>query len=90
MCVYVCACAQLCPTLCDAMDCSLPGSSVRGIFLAGILQQVVISTPEGLPTPWIETMSLVSPALVGGLFYHCATWEAQYLAEFIDVEELII
>ena len=25
-------CAQLCPTLCDLMDCSLPGSSVRGIY----------------------------------------------------------
>ena len=26
--------AQLCPTLCDPMDCSLPGSSVHGIFQA--------------------------------------------------------
>ena len=26
--------AQLCPTLSDAMDCSLPGSSVHGIFQA--------------------------------------------------------
>ena len=24
--------AQSCPTLCDPMDCSLPGSSVHGIF----------------------------------------------------------
>ena len=24
--------AQSCPTLCDPMDCSLPGLSVRGIF----------------------------------------------------------
>ena len=23
---------QLCPTLCDPIDCSLPGSSVHGIF----------------------------------------------------------
>ena len=23
---------QLCPTLCDSMDCSLPGSSVHGIY----------------------------------------------------------
>ena len=30
-----CACvlvSQVCPTLCDPMDCSLPGSSVHGIF----------------------------------------------------------
>ena len=26
-----------CPTLCDPMDCSLPGSSVHGIFQARIL-----------------------------------------------------
>ena len=30
--------AQLCPTLCDPMDCSLPGSSVHGILLARILK----------------------------------------------------
>ena len=26
-------CTQSCPTLCDPMDCSPPGSPVRGIFL---------------------------------------------------------
>ena len=30
--------AQLCPTLSDSMDCSLPGSSVRGIFQARVLE----------------------------------------------------
>ena len=30
--------AQLCPTLSDPMDCSLPGSSVHGIFQAGVLE----------------------------------------------------
>ena len=30
--------AQLCPTLSDPMDCSLPGSSVRGIFHARVLE----------------------------------------------------
>ena len=29
--------AQSCPTLCDPMDCSLPGSSVHGIFQAIVL-----------------------------------------------------
>ena len=33
-CVCVCVRAQLCPTLCDPMDYSLPGSSVHGIFQA--------------------------------------------------------
>ena len=29
---------QSCPTLSDSMDCSLPGSSVHGIFQAGVLE----------------------------------------------------
>ena len=35
--------AQSCPTLCDPMDCSPPGSSVHGIFQARILEGVDIS-----------------------------------------------
>ena len=34
---------QLCPTLCDPIDCSLPDSSVHGIFRARILEWVAIS-----------------------------------------------
>ena len=48
--------AQLCPTLAsprtvsdplDPMDCSLPGSSVHGIFQARILERVAISFSRG-------------------------------------------
>ena len=35
--------AQLCPTLCDPVDCSPPGSSVHGIFQARVLEWVAIS-----------------------------------------------
>ena len=34
--------AQSCPTLSDPADCSLPGSSVRGIFQARVLEWVAI------------------------------------------------
>ena len=30
--------SQLCLTLSDPMDCSLPGSSIRGIFQARVLE----------------------------------------------------
>ena len=30
--------AQSCPTVCDPMDCSLPGSSAHGIFQARVLE----------------------------------------------------
>ena len=32
--------AQSCPSLSDPMDCSLPGSSIRGIFQARVLEWV--------------------------------------------------
>ena len=38
---------QSCPTLCDTMDCSLPGSSVHGIFQARVLEGVAISFSRG-------------------------------------------
>ena len=44
--VCVCVCAQslqLCPTLCDPMDCRPPGSFVHGIFQATVLEWFAIS-----------------------------------------------
>ena len=35
--------AQLCPTLSDPMDCSLPGFSIHGIFQARVLEWGVIA-----------------------------------------------
>ena len=39
--------AQLCPRLCESMDCSLPGSSVHGIFQGRILEWVDMLCPRG-------------------------------------------
>ena len=39
--------AQLCPTLCNPMDYSLPGSSIYGILQARILKWVAISFSRG-------------------------------------------
>ena len=39
---------QLCPTLCDPMDCGPPGSSVHGIFQARILEWVVMPSSRGI------------------------------------------
>ena len=51
---------QLCPTLCDPMDCSPPGSSVHGILQARILVWMAIPFSRDLPNPGIEPRS---PAL---------------------------
>ena len=37
---------QSCPTLCDPMGCSLPGSSVHGILQARIMEWVAIRAPK--------------------------------------------
>ena len=42
---------QSCPTLCNPMDCSLPGSSVHGIFQARILEWVDISFSRASSPP---------------------------------------
>ena len=38
--------AQSCPTLRDLMDCSLPGSSIRGIFQGRVLEWGAIAFSE--------------------------------------------
>jgi len=46
---------QSCLTLCDPMDCSLPGSSVRGILQARILEWVAISSSRESSQPMNQT-----------------------------------
>ena len=57
VCVLV---AQTCPTLCNPMDCSTPGSCVHGILQARILHWVAIPFSRGYSRPRIEPGS---PAL---------------------------
>ena len=47
--------AQLCPTLSDPMDCSLPGSSVHGIFQARVLEWGAIAF-----TTWAQSQNCYS------------------------------
>ena len=66
VCVCVCVCAQLCCTLLDPTDHSLPDSSIHGIFPGK-------NTRVGLPFPPLGTIpdlgnEPASPALAGGFF----------------------
>ena len=74
-----CLVAQTCPTLCNPMDCSTPGSSVHGIPQARILEWVAISSSRGSSRPGIKPTSLASPALAAGFFTTGATWESTTL-----------
>ena len=63
--------AQSCPTLCDPMDESPPGSFGHGIFQARILERVAISYSRDLPHPGSEPVFPGFPAshaLAGGFF----------------------
>ena len=64
---------QSCPSLCDPMDCSPPGSSVHGILQARMLEWAAVSSSKGSSEPGIEPASLMSPALAGGFFTTSAT-----------------
>ena len=57
--------AQLCPTLCDLMDYSLPGFSVHGILQARILEWVAIPFSSRSSQPGDQTQ--VSPLQVNSL-----------------------
>ena len=60
---------QLCPTLCDPMDCSPPGSSVHGILQGRILEGITISSSWGSSRPRDQTcICCVSPALQADSF----------------------
>ena len=58
--------AQSCPTLCNPMDCRLPGSSVHGISQARVLEWVAISFSRG--SSWPRYSTIVSCKI---------TWEAE-------------
>ena len=69
--VYTCTGAkslQSCPTLCNPIDCSLPGSSVHGTFQARVLEWVVIPSPRRSSQPRGRTrVSHISCIQVGSL-----------------------
>ena len=54
--------AQLCPTLGDPMACSLPGSSVHGIFQARVLEWGAIAFSDSTPTPLEKSSFVLTPA----------------------------
>ena len=67
---------QSCPTLCDPMDCSLPGSSVHGILQIRTLEWVAI--PFSRWSSWPRNWSQVS-CIAGTFITVWATREAQKL-----------
>ena len=77
--------AQSCPTLCDPMDSSPPGSSLHGILQARILEWVAIPFSRGSSQPrdrtWVSHIA-------GRRFIIWATREAHHLAKKVKVKSL--
>ena len=70
--ILMCVRAQLCPTLCDPMDCSPPRSSVHGISQARILEWVAI--PLSRRNSWPKDQTCIF--CIGRWILYCwATWE---------------
>ena len=75
--------AELCLTLCKAMDCSLPGSSVHEISQAKIVK-LLFPSPGDLSNPGVESH------IGREILYHWATWEAPSLLPFIYLSLIVM
>ena len=87
--------AQSCPTLCDPMDCSLPRSSVHGIFQARVLKWIAISFSRGSYRDWISVSPVVGRHFtawvtreVCSLYYFCLNWGRYYILVSVSLENL--
>ena len=71
---------QSCPTICNTMNCSPPGSPVHGILQARILEWIAMSSSRG--SSWPRDQTLISCFyIVGGFFTHWGTWEVPLMKE---------
>ena len=76
---------QSCPTLCDPMDCSLPGFSVHGILQARILEWIAIPSSRGSSQP----RDRISSIRQGNNAYHSLRgldnkMYAEHLASYLE------
>ena len=73
LCLYACVCAkshQSHLTLCNLMDCSLPGSSVQGILQARTLEGIAVPSSRGPSQPRDQTCISCISCIGRRLLYH--------------------
>ena len=85
-CLYVCVLSlQSCPTLCNPMDCNLPGSAVHEIVQPRILEWVAMPSFRGSSQPMDQTCGSCD-CIAGGLFTYWVTWEAPKILWLLRVK----
>ena len=62
-------------TLCDPLDCRPPGSSVRGILQASLLEWVAMPSSRGSSWPWDRTHVSCGSWIPGGFFIVLLHWD---------------
>ena len=72
----MCLVTQSCPTLCDIMNCSPPGSSVHGDSPGKNIGVGCHAPLQGIFPTQGSNLHLTSPALADGFFTNSTTWEA--------------
>ena len=88
-CVCVRSVAQLCPTLCDPVDCSCQAPLSKGFSRQEHWSGLPFPPPGDRRHPGIEPESLMPPASAGGFFTTGAPWEAlEQLGVYIQEEEV--
>ena len=70
-----CSVTESCPTLCDPMDCSPPGSSVHGISQARILEWGTFSSTFSRGSSWFTDRTCIT-CIGRQILYHWVTREA--------------
>ena len=64
---------QLCPTLCNSVNCCPPGSSVHGILQARILDFVDVTSSRGSSQPRDQTCISYVSYIGSQVLYHYTT-----------------
>ena len=77
---------QSCPTLCNPVDCSLPGSSLHGILQARILEWVAISFSRGSSQPRDRTRV----SHIADRRFNCWATREAHMSCMIDVKSLCL
>ena len=81
---------QLCPTLCDPMDCSPPGSSVHGTFLARILEFVAMSSSRGSSQHRDQTRISYASCIGRPILYHQRHLESPSLRQLAWFKQILL